>query len=184
MWSRDLGTDAVYGTEEFLSGLKVFCTVCVWLNMILVRCVVLALWSFACAACTDLHEGQTASDPRRLRADFGGDEERRSLGESGLSKRSAAVNEQTCPALPEVDATLQEDTHSVSERFGALSLFVSIQNQRAVNSNARRRERASVFFPAAVPSQCVSTWNCLQCAHCKHRPKHAHKPTSRTLLRH
>lgn len=112
--------------------------------MILVRCVVLALWSLACAACTDLHEGQTASDPRRLRADFGGDEERRSLGKSGLSKRSAAVNEQTCPALPGVDATLQEDTHSVSDRSGALSLFVSLQ--KSTRSKLRQKKRASLCF--------------------------------------
>lgn len=84
-------------------------------NMILVSCIILALVSFLSALATDLHEGQNLSDLRRLQTEFGYDEERRSLEESGLSKRSAGLNEQTCTALPGVEASLQKDTHSVSD---------------------------------------------------------------------
>lgn len=87
--------------------------------MIVVRCVVLALWSIGSAACTDLRVGHTAPGARRQRADFGSDEEPRSV-----STRSAGVNEQTCPALPGVDATLREDTHSVSGRLLLLQLLL------------------------------------------------------------
>lgn len=80
-------------------------------NMVVVRCVVLALCSIASAACADPRETRTAPGAgRRQRADSGGDAERR----RSVSTRSAGVNEQTCPASPEVDATLREDTHSVS----------------------------------------------------------------------
>lgn len=89
-------------------------------NMVVVRCLVLALCSIATAACADPREGRTTPGARRRqRADFGSDAERR----RSVSTRSAGVNEQTCPASPGVDATLREDTHSVSGRSRLLLLL-------------------------------------------------------------
>ncbi len=88
-------------------------------NMIRVSRV-LALWLFSFALSADFHEGDNLSDVERLQREFGSDEERHSLGRSELSKRSAGLNEQTCTALPGAEATLQNNTHSVSDPFHVL----------------------------------------------------------------
>ncbi|KAF1391448.1 hypothetical protein PFLUV_G00042250 [Perca fluviatilis] len=79
--------------------------------MISVSCI-LALGLFSSAVGTDFYEGEDFSDVKRLQREFGSYEERHSLVKSELSKRSAGLNEQTCTALPGVESTLQNNTHS------------------------------------------------------------------------
>lgn len=82
-------------------------------NMVSVSCI-LALGLFSCALGRDFQEGKMVSGVERLQREFGSDEVRRSLGGSDLWKRSAGLNEQTCTALPDIESTLQNSTHTVS----------------------------------------------------------------------
>lgn len=89
------------------------------LNMTLVLRVILSLGLLASAFGSALLREE--KDVRRLHAEFGNDEGRRGSEGLGLSKRSTGLNEQTCTAPPGLEATLREDTHSVSEPFGVLT---------------------------------------------------------------
>ncbi|XP_051269826.1 sortilin isoform X2 [Dicentrarchus labrax] len=79
-----------------------------------VSCV-LALGLFWSALGTDFHEGENVVR----------DKERHGLEKSELAKSSAGLNEQTCTALPGVEAALLNNTHSFTfevGRMGSLSL--------------------------------------------------------------
>ncbi len=103
MWSQVSGHRSCSLTPKLIRPLAI---------MNSVSCILaLGLFSFALSA--DFHEGGNLSDVR-LQRRFGSDEQRRSVGRSELSKRSAGLNEQTCTALPGAEAALQNNTHSVS----------------------------------------------------------------------
>lgn len=89
------------------------------LNMTLVSRMMLLLGLLSSGLGSALQREE--KEVRRLHAEFGNDEGRRTSESSGLSKRSAGLNEQTCTAPPGLEATLREDTHSVSEPVGFLS---------------------------------------------------------------
>lgn len=81
-----------------------------------VSCI-LALGLFYCALGAHFQEDEKMSAVRRLQRELGSDEERHSSERTELSKRSAGLNEQTCTALPGVEATLHNNSHSVSNLF-------------------------------------------------------------------
>lgn len=81
-------------------------------NMTLMSGVILSLGLLAFALGSALQRDGT--DVRRLHTEFGADEGRRSSEGSALSKRGAGLNDRTCTAPIGHEATLREDTHSVS----------------------------------------------------------------------
>lgn len=156
MWSQVLGQKSCSPSSKLDSLL---------VNMILMSRIILALGLFSSTLGTDLHE-EEKSDLKRLQADFGTDVERHSLDKSGLSKRSAGLNEQTCTALPGVEAALQKDTHSVSEWF----MFLFTQKWSLFS-------RGSAAVNSLRGDFSVCTWSCSQCPDCKqlqHTQIHEH----------
>lgn len=93
-------------------------------TMTAVSSVVLALGLFGCAFGAALLAGENLPVAgRKLRSGLGGDEERPNGASEELSKRSTGLNEHTCPAPPGLGATLQKDTHAVSERSRLVLVF-------------------------------------------------------------
>lgn len=98
----------------------------VLVNMISVCCI-LALGLFSSALGRDFQGGENVSGLKRLRREFKSDAVRRSLEKSDLWKRSSGLNEQTCTALPDIESTLQNSTHSVSHVFSCfLTVFTCV----------------------------------------------------------
>lgn len=89
------------------------------LNMTLASRMILSLGLLSSALGSALLREE--KDARRLQTEFGNDEGPRTSEGSLLSKGSAGLNEKTCTAPPGLEASLREDTHSVSEPFGVLS---------------------------------------------------------------
>lgn len=97
------------GTVEFLAEPEKFSG----LGEIMIFCI-LALGLFSSTLGRYHHRGEDSSRVRRLRGEFVGDEERGILESTELLKRSAGLDEQTCTALPGVEAALLNSTSSVS----------------------------------------------------------------------
>ncbi|CAF96816.1 unnamed protein product [Tetraodon nigroviridis] len=81
--------------------------------MTLMSGIILSLGLLASALGSALQ--REATGVRRLHTEFGADGGRRGPEGSALSRRSAGLNEQTCAAPIGLEATLREDTHSVSQ---------------------------------------------------------------------
>lgn len=109
MWSPE-----VWGLESCSPSSKLGSLFLLLVNMSTVSCI-LALGLLSCALGAHFPEDEKMSALRRLQRELGSDEERLSSERTELSKRSAGLNEQTCTALPGVEATLHNNSHSVSD---------------------------------------------------------------------